>query len=150
MKADNQQICDGTANAIRLSSIEKALSLICLATAREDREIAAGFASDVLSEVLGRAPQGCLLVTAQHNLNVIAVAAYTDIAGIIVTSGYRPTDEVLARARAEGIALYSTQAQTFDVVGKLSRLGIQGPSKKQQDAVGAAAPTAPKSGSFQD
>jgi hypothetical protein len=150
MKVEIQPVCDGTGNAVRLSLIESALSLVCLAPPREDRAIAAGFASDVLSEVLGRAPQGCLLVTAQHNLNVIAVAAYTDIAGIIVTSGYRPTDEVLARAREEGIALYTTQAQTFDVVGKLSRLGIQGPSQKQDDAVGAGGPTEPESGNLKD
>ena len=156
MKVETQQICDGRGTAVKLSSIERALSLACLAPAREDREITAGFASDVLSEVLGHAPQGCLLVTAQHNLNVIAVASYTDIAGIIVTSGYRPTEEVLARAREEGIALYSTPAQTFDVVGGLSRLGIQGPSKKQDDAreagspVGAGGPAAFESGKLKD
>jgi hypothetical protein len=129
MALESQQGRDAGGFAAKLSKIEEALSLVCQARPREDWEIATGFASDVLSEVLARAPQGCLLVTAQSSLNVIAVASYTEIAGIIVTSGYCPAEEVLLRAREEGIAVYTTPAQTFDVVGNLSRLGIQGPLK---------------------
>lgn len=113
-------------DTIKLSAIEKELSLDCLARPKMDREVRAGFASDVLSDVLARAPHGCVLVTALSNLNVIAVATYTDIAGIIVTSGYRPAEEVLTKAREEGIGLYATAAQTFEVVGRLCRLGLKG------------------------
>jgi predicted nucleic acid-binding protein len=122
----SEQICDISGSGTKLSAVEQALALICLVAPREDAGIAIGLASDVLSEVLARAVKGCLLVTALSNLNAVAVAAYTGIAAIIITSGYRPSDEVVARARAEGIGLYATPAETFDVVGKLSRLGIQG------------------------
>jgi hypothetical protein len=123
-----QQTPDAAGNAIRLSRIAEELTLTCVAPPEDDLEVGTGFASDVLSEVLARAPQGCLLVTAQNNLNVIAVAAYTHLAGVIVTSGYQPGEEVLAKAREEGIGLYTTPAQTFDVVGRLARLGVQGPA----------------------
>ena len=132
MSPETQQKSAAGDHSITLSSIERALSLACLAPPAQDREVAAGFASDVLSEVLARAPRGCLLVTAQSNLNLIAVAAHLEIAGIIVTSGYLPGREALARAREEGIALYSTPSETFDVVANLSRLGLKGRLRSAQ------------------
>jgi hypothetical protein len=127
MTRETQPIAEVAVEAIRLSRIAEALDLTCVVPPSDDLEVRTGFASDVLSEVLARAPQGCLLVTAQNNLNVIAVAAYTDLAGVIVTSGYRPVAEVVVKAREEGIGLYTTPAQTFDVVGRLTRLGLHGP-----------------------
>jgi hypothetical protein len=117
---------DTQASPIKLSTIEKALSLVCLAPPKEDCRVERGFASDILSEVLARAPQGCVLITSQSNLNVIAVASYAEIAGVIVTSGCNPGAEVLSRAAEEGIGLYATPVETFEVVGKLSRLGVKG------------------------
>jgi hypothetical protein len=116
-------------SAVKLSRIEQALALACLVPPRQDAEVGTGLASDVLSQVLARASQGCILVTTQHNLNLIAVASHTEIAGVIITSGYRPGTEVLSRARAEGIGLYVTPLETFDVVGKLCLLGIRGRQK---------------------
>jgi|WetSurMetagenome_2_1015567.scaffolds.fasta_scaffold14276_3 hypothetical protein len=117
---------DTRSNPIKLSTIEKALSLVRLAPPKEDYPVERGFASDILSEVLARAPQGCVLITSQNNLNVIAVASYADIAGVIVTSGFTPGAEVLSRAAEEGIGLYATPIETFEVIGKLSRLGVKG------------------------
>lgn len=125
MKVDTQEIRD-IGRSVKLSVVEQALGLDCLVPAPGDAEITVGIASDVPSEVLARAVPGCLLVTALSNLNVIAVAAYTGMAGIVITSGYRPSEEVMTRARQEGIALYAAAVDTFDVVGKLSRLGILG------------------------
>jgi hypothetical protein len=109
-----------------LSRIERELSLICLAPPAQDVEIDSGFASDILSEVLARASQGSLLVTSQSGLNVIAVASFAGIPGVIVTSGHEPAAEVVGKAREEGVGLYATSADTFDVVGTLARLGVAG------------------------
>ncbi len=114
----------------RLSAIREALSLECLAPPRLDVAVETGFASDVLSEVLIRAPRGCVLVTAQSSMNVVAVAVQTGISGVIVTGGHRPTEDVVARAGEEGIAVYTTTAETFEVAGRLSRLGLHGSSRR--------------------
>jgi hypothetical protein len=115
-----------SAIAPKLSAIQDALSLVCLAPPKEDFAVEAGFASDILSEVLARAPEKCILVTSQTNINVVAVASYAEIAGVIVTSGHRPAPEVIERACEEGVGVYATSAETFDVVGMLSRLGLTG------------------------
>jgi hypothetical protein len=37
-----------------------------------------------------------------------------------------PEDDVLAKAAAEGLSLYSSPADTFDIVGRLYALGVKG------------------------
>jgi hypothetical protein len=126
MSQEQQALADVRLNAVRMSRIEQELALTCLVHPREDSEVNIGIASDVLSHVLARALRGSILVTTQHSLNLIAVASHIGIAAIIVTSGYRPGAEVLTRAQSEGIGVYATLSETFDVVGNLSQLGIKG------------------------
>ena len=118
--------------ALKLSAIREALSLACLAPPPEDHAVEAGFASDVLSEVLSRAPRGCLLVTAQSSMNVVAVAAHARIAGVIITTGHTPAGEVVARAREEGVAIYATACETFEVVARLGLLGLNGSRRRRR------------------
>lgn len=91
-----------------------------------DAEISRGYASDLLSDVLAHAPEGGLLVTLQVHLNVIAVASHAELAAVVFAGGRRPDDDVLAKAAAEGLMLYSSPADTFDVVGRLYALGLIG------------------------
>jgi hypothetical protein len=126
MSQEQRALADVRSNALKISRIEKELALICLVHPREDFEVAVGLASDVLSQILARASRGCVLVTTQHSMNLIAVASHIEVAVIIVTSGYRPGADVLARAHSEGIGIYATRSETFDVVGNLSQLGIKG------------------------
>ncbi len=91
-----------------------------------EAEVAAGYASDLLSDVLANAPEGGVLVTLQVHLNVIAVASHADLAGVIFSSGRRPEPDVVAKAVAENLHLYVTDADTFDTVGRLYALGVKG------------------------
>jgi hypothetical protein len=89
-------------------------------------EVTAGYASDLLSDVLANAPRGGVLVTLQVHLNVIAVASHAELAAVIFTSGRRPDDDVVTKAAAEGLKLYGTPADTFEIVGRLYTLGVKG------------------------
>jgi len=91
-----------------------------------DAEVTAGYASDLLSDVLANAPEGGVLVTLQVHLNVVAVASHAELAAVIFSSGRQPDAEVVAKAAAEGLRLYATEAGTFDVVGRLYGLGVTG------------------------
>ena len=91
-----------------------------------DREVEKGYASDLLSDVLAHAPEGGLLVTLQVHLNVIAVASHAGMAAVVFAGDRRPEDDVVARATAEGLSLYSCPADTFDIVGRLYALGVKG------------------------
>ncbi len=91
----------------------------------EAAEVTAGYASDLLSDVLANAPEGGVLVTLQVHLNVVAVASHAELAAVIFSSGRAPDPEVIAKAVAEDLQLYATDADTFEVVGRLYALGIK-------------------------
>jgi hypothetical protein len=90
-------------------------------------EITGGYVSDLLSDVLANAPKGGVLVTVQVHLNVIAIAVHAELAGVIFALDRVPDETVQAKAVEEGIALYTTKASAFDVVGRLYELGLRGP-----------------------
>lgn len=99
---------------------------LAAAVEEPDSEVTRGYASDLLSDVLANAPRGAVLVTLQVHLNVVAVASHAGLRAVIFSSGRLPDAEVIARAEEEGVALYSSQADTFDLVGRLYQLGLRG------------------------
>ena len=114
---------------MKLEDIARELGLTELTpevTGNGETEIERGYASDLLSDVLAHAPEGGVLVTLQVHLNVIAVASHAELAAVIFAGGRRPDDDVRAKAIAEGVSLYVSPADTFDVVGRLYALGVKG------------------------
>jgi hypothetical protein len=113
---------------MKLDHIASELGLSSLTPAGDGGaiEVTAGYASDLLSDVLAHAPAGGVLVTLQVHLNVIAVASHAEMAAVIFAGGRRPEGDVVAKAQAEGLALYSAKDATFDVVGRLYSLGLKG------------------------
>ena len=112
---------------MKLGKIVQELSLsVQAADNKLDAEVTGGYASDLLSCVMAKARKGNVWVTLQSHLNVVAVAALLQLAGIIVTEGMTPDAATLAKASEEGIPILTTPATTFAVVGQLTALGIQG------------------------
>jgi len=93
---------------------------------QDDPDITRGYASDLLSDVLANAPTGGVLVTLQVHLNVIAVAGHAGLRAVIFSSGRRPEADVIAKAAEEGLILFSSPADTFELTGRLYQLGIRG------------------------
>jgi BioD-like phosphotransacetylase family protein len=112
---------------MKLSDIAKKLSLSAqTASDKLDVEVTGGYASDLLSCVMAKARQGNIWVTLQSHLNIVAVAALLQLAGIIVTEGMQPDAATLQKASEEGIPILTTARTTFTVVSQLAQLGIQG------------------------
>jgi predicted transcriptional regulator len=95
-------------------------------------KVTGGYASDLLSCVMAKARQGNVWVTLQSHLNIVAVAALLQLAGIIVTEGMSPDAATLEKANEEGIPILTTSETTFAVVGRLAQLGVRG-SKPDHD-----------------
>ena len=65
-------------------------------------------------------PRAACWSPCRYTSNVIAVASHAEFAAVVVFAGGRkPEDDVLAKAAAEGLSLYSAPADTFDIVGRL-------------------------------
>ena len=112
---------------MKLSEIIKELALtIQSAAGRLDREVTGGDASDLLSDVMAHSKEGDIWVTIQGHPNVVAVATLRDLAGIILANGRQPDAETVQRAEEEGVPILCTPLPTYEIVGRLYRLGIHG------------------------
>lgn len=76
------------------------------------REVTGGvYTCDLLSLVMGRAPDDCVWVTVMANQNAVVAGMMADVACIVFAEGIRPEEAVLQRAEAEGLcALFSGEA----------------------------------------
>lgn len=106
-----------------VAEIAEALELRLLAGGKGlSKEVQSGYASDLLSDVVARAPRGCLWLTLQTHENVVAVALLVDAAGVVITGGREPEKSTCQRAEAEGMPLFSSSASTFELGGRLYAL----------------------------
>jgi predicted transcriptional regulator len=112
---------------MRLGEIVKMLGLEIL-TDKEglEEEIAGGYASDLLSDVMAHSAKGSLWVTLQTHQNIVAVAALKELGGIVLVNGRRPDAEAMAKAHQEKVAILTTPLAAFEVAGQLYQAGLRG------------------------
>jgi hypothetical protein len=96
--------------------------------------VAGAHASDLLSDVLAHAPRGGITITLQAHASAVAVAVHARQCALVITGGARPAPDVVARARAEGVALLATDLDTFEVAGRLFALGLRGRSSRREES----------------
>jgi hypothetical protein len=87
-----------------------------------DQKVSSGYVSDLLSDVIANAEEGCLWITVQRHLNIVAVAQLKKLAGIVLSRGSEPEAAVLARAAQEGLFILSGVEDSFTIAGKLYAL----------------------------
>lgn len=87
-----------------------------------DRVVTGGYASDLLSDVIGSAREGNIWITIQTHVNIVAVASLKDLSGIIVTKGHNIDEQTIEKSKSEGIAILLSEEDTFTVAGKLFEL----------------------------
>jgi DRTGG domain len=83
-----------------------------------------GYSSDLLSCVMAGAKSGNIWITLQAHTNIVAVAALTDIAAIIITEGALPAGDVIEKANQQGVTMLSTKMGNYQVAGQLWDLGL--------------------------
>lgn len=93
-------------------------------TAVPDAEITSGYVCDMLSWVMARAQFGTAWVTVQAHINVVAVAALTGCACVVIPDSIALSDELLAAAREKEVCLISANCTSYGVVCALHDLGV--------------------------
>ena len=91
-----------------------------------ERPVNGGYASDLLSDVIGHGRKDDLWVTMQIHPNIVAVAVLKELAGIVLVNGREPAPETLAQAEREGVPVLGSRLSAFELVGRLYGLGIKG------------------------
>jgi hypothetical protein len=112
---------------VKLNEVVKEFGLeVKTGAGKLDREVAGGYVSDLLSDVLAHAEDGVLWVTLHIHQNIVAVASHKDLAGIILVQGRQPEKDTIAKAEEEGIPILVTGLSAFEMVGRLYKAGIRG------------------------
>lgn len=106
---------------MRVKEVAEKLGLKILA-AGNDQEVTGGYVSDLLSDVIANAEEGCLWITVQRHLNIVAVAQLKKLAAIVISRGGEPDAAVLARAGQEGLFVLSGAEDSFTIAGRLFAL----------------------------
>ncbi|MCF7936946.1 MAG: serine kinase [Synergistales bacterium] len=97
------------------------------ATARPPSgEVERGFIGDLLSYVVGNAPEKALWITVHGHLNAAAVAVLREIPCIVLVGGRRPDKNLLERCNREGIVVGVTELSAFELAGRLWSMGLGG------------------------
>lgn len=84
-----------------------------------EKGISGGYASDLLSDVMGNAREGQVWVTLQTHKNVMAIASLKDLAAVILVKGNEPDSDTLEHSKEEGIPVLGTDLPAFEITGKI-------------------------------
>ncbi|MCD4652676.1 serine kinase [bacterium] len=91
-----------------------------------DKEVESGYVGDLLSDVIASGKKGDLWITIQVHENIIAVSALKDLTAIVLAKNSQPLEETLESAKEEEIVLLSSHMTAFEIVSKLTELGLSG------------------------
>lgn len=84
-------------------------------------EVSGGYASDLLSDVMGNAVEGQVWITLQSHHNVIAIADLKDLSAVILVKEFVPDPEMMEHSNKEDIPVLGTGWDTFKMAGELYR-----------------------------
>ncbi len=108
---------------MKIKEIIEELKLKALAGEENlDVDVAAGYTSDLLSDVIANSREGSLWITLQIHQNIIAVAKLKDLAGIIIVNNREPDAETLKKANEEKVPVLCSKEMAFEISGKLYAL----------------------------
>ena len=87
-----------------------------------EREITDCYIGDLLSWVMGRAPENSAWLTVMGNINSIAVATLADVSCIVLTENAALDADAKAKAEAHGVNSLTTEENSYKTAVKLSKL----------------------------
>jgi hypothetical protein len=80
------------------------------------------YASDLLSDVMGHADDGCVLITIQNHLNTIAVCTLVGVEVIVICHNRPVPDDMAEAAKREGVGIVVTPLSQYAASTALSTL----------------------------
>ena len=89
-----------------------------------DKEITCGYTCDLLSWVMAHGEEGMAWVTVQTHLNVVAVAALSEMACVVLPEDIVMEPESLEKAESEGLCVLSSPLTAFEICGRMAAQGV--------------------------
>jgi predicted transcriptional regulator len=82
-----------------------------------DRTVSSGYVSDLLSDVIANIEENSAWITVQRHVNILGVAKLKEVSAIIIPRKLQLEEEVLEKAKSEGIAVLRDQRSAFEISG---------------------------------
>lgn len=105
-----------------ITSADLSKELETIAVPAPENGVSGGYTSDLLSDVMGHAKQGDVLITIQSHKNTVAVAALVGITAIILCNSRPVPEDMIEAAKQEDINLFRTSDNQFDTSCRIRRL----------------------------
>ncbi|HPU28771.1 MAG TPA: DRTGG domain-containing protein [Syntrophorhabdaceae bacterium] len=84
-----------------------------------NKEIKSGYVSDLLSDVIANIEQDSIWITIQRHINILGVAKLKDVIAIVIPRNLSVEEEVIKKAKEEGIAILRDRRNAFEITGLL-------------------------------
>ena len=88
----------------------------------DDRDIEGCYIGDLLSWVMSKAACNEAWITVQTNVNVVAVAALTDVSCVIVPDGIEVEQATVQKADMKNIVILGTGLSSYALAVEISKL----------------------------
>jgi len=90
----------------------------------EELEVTSGFVGDLLSVVMGKAKEGCVWITIQGHINIVAVSSLVGMNCIIITENFKIDEATRIKSEEEGIPILSTRKSSYETAIILGKAGL--------------------------
>ena len=108
-----------------MTEVIKELELTVLAdTGDMNLPVSGGYASDLLSHVMGQDQAVQVLITMQGHQNIIAVASLVGLVAVVVAGGIEPEQQTIVKAKEQEVILCKTSLSVYEATGRLYRLSL--------------------------
>ncbi len=87
-----------------------------------DRDVNDCYIGDLLSWVMGRAPEDSAWLTVMGNINSIAVATLADVSCIILVENAALDEEAKNKAETHGVNILQSEENSYSLAVKISEL----------------------------
>jgi len=96
-----------------VTELAKTLNFEIVNTSYADGEVTTGYTSDLLSDVMANAAEGCLLITIQAHKNTIAVATMVGASAILICNGRQIPEDMIQAANDESLPILRTSLNQY-------------------------------------
>lgn len=108
---------------MKIHELAKQLDLtLCCGKGGINNQVAGGYVSDLLSDVMGSTKEGELWITLQTHKNVMAIASLKELSAVILVKGFQPEADMALQSDQEDIPVYSTPLEAFEITGKIYQI----------------------------
>ncbi len=87
-----------------------------------DRPVEYGYTSDLLSDVIANVQENAIWITIQRHINILGVAKLKDVTAIVVPRSLQVEDNVIEKAKQEGVAILRDPRSAFELSGLIYNL----------------------------